>query len=51
MSDMYERGYEEGYRKAVEQCFGYSPRIPDFETADEEYDFFNGFDDGYNDVD
>ena len=51
MSDMYERGYEEGRRKAVEQCFGYTSRIPGFETPDEEQDFLSGFEDGYADVD
>ena len=51
MSEMYELGYEEGRRKAVEQCFGYTSRIPEFNTPDEEYDFFCGFEDGYNDVD
>ena len=51
MSEMYELGYEEGYRKAIEQCFGYTSRVPHFETAQEEHDFLCGFEDGYASID
>ena len=50
--DMYDIGFNHGVEDAVLCCFGGSKRnVPWFDTPDEEFDYFSGYQDGYNSVD
>ena len=47
----YEYGFKAGREFAFDVCFGQRPsRLPDFETPDEEKEFQEGFEDGYNSI-
>lgn len=51
-SEMFWRGVEHGVDAAINACFGGSKMsAPYFETSDEEYDYWNGYDYGYRSVD
>ena len=52
MSDMYERGFAHGVDAAIRCCFGGSRRVaPDFDTPDEQHDYMQGYEYGWNSVD
>lgn len=49
---MWCKGFDAGYEHAVGQAFGAKPApMPNFDTADEEVDYLDGYDAGYNSVD
>lgn len=51
-SEMFYRGYEHGADAAINACFGgSSAQAPCFETADEEFDYWHGYELGYASID
>lgn len=51
-SEMFYAGAEHGHDAAVNACFGGSRiSVPCFETDDEEFDYWHGYEVGYASVD
>lgn len=51
-SEMYNRGLDAGTDYARGICFGIKPAPePEFESAVEELDYLDGFDDGFRSID
>jgi hypothetical protein len=50
-SKAWQLGFKDGEDKAIHCCFGWTVPIRDFDTAEEQADYRDGFDAGYESVD
>lgn len=50
-SDAWELGFADGEAKAINCCFGWTQPYRSFDTAEEEQDYLDGFESGYESVD
>ena len=48
---MFEKGFNDGSYYAGSAFVSRKPPQPDFASADEEFEYLQGFDEGYNSVD